>query len=414
MADEPTYAELKEQNAELHARLLEAEETLRAISAGEVDAFVISTPLGPQIFALQSADHPYRLLVEEMQQAAVTTSLDGTILYCNRRFAEILGYPSDQLTSQQIDQYIAPGERESFQTFRQTASSGNDHEQEFNLRHQPSQDVPVLVVANMLPLEETKVICLIITDLRQQKQAEQQAIELGIERQRIRLLADFVSNTSHDLRTPITIILSGLSNLARIEDMERRREKVQQVESYALYLNRVLEQLQEMAVLDSITELVMHPGKINMVIQEAVRSFERKAMQKDITVSIKLASDVPRVRFDADTLYRALSELMENAVRFVPTGGEIQVRAAPAQDDYEIEVANNGPDIDSESSPHIFERFFKADESRSLTGGAGLGLPIVKRIVELHHGSIEVSSAPDTETVFRIRLPVIGSHNDVM
>ena len=143
MVGQHKNTELEEQNAELHARLLEAEETLRAISAGEVDAFVVSSVSGPQVFTLQSADHPYRLLVEEMLEGAVTISADGVILYCNRRFAETVGYPSDQLISQHIDQYIVHDQRESFLTFRQAALAARGGEREFNLRQQSAQDVPV-------------------------------------------------------------------------------------------------------------------------------------------------------------------------------------------------------------------------------------------------------------------------------
>ncbi|MAU08279.1 MAG: hypothetical protein CL607_00540 [Anaerolineaceae bacterium] len=407
MVGQHKNTELEEQNAELHARLLEAEETLRAISAGEVDAFVVSSVSGPQVFTLQSADHPYRLLVEEMLEGAVTISADGVILYCNRRFAETVGYPSDQLISQHIDQYIVHDQRESFLTFRQAALAARGGEREFNLRQQSAQDVPVLISANLLPLDESNIICLIITDLRQQKQAEQQAIELEIERQRTRLLANFVSNTSHDLRTPISIILSGLVNLGHIEDEQRRQEKVRQVESQVLYLNRVLEQFQEMAALDSTKELILGPGKINAVIQQATLSVEREAQLKGIAVGSDLLLDTPLISFDAEMLFRALVELIQNAIRFTPPDGEVQVRSAIMEDHHIlIEVANSGPGISSEKLQHVFERFFKVDEARSMTGGAGLGLAIVKRIVELHHGSIEIDSVPNVETILRIRLPI--------
>lgn len=408
MAGQQTNAELRQQIVELHARLLEAEETLRAISAGEVDAFVVSSVSGPQVFTLQSADHPYRLLVEEMLQGAVTISPDGIILYCNRRFAETVGYPSDQLISQHIDQYIVHEERKAFVKFRKTAETAGACEKEFNLQHGSTKNIPVVIVANMLRVDETHIICLIITDLRQQKQAEQQAIELEIERQRTRLLADFVSNTSHDLRTPISIILSGLVNLTHIEDAQRRQEKARQVENQVLYLNRVLEQFQEMAALDSTKELIMRPGKINAVIQQATLSVEGEARLKDITIFTDLLQDAPLIPFDAEMLFRALVELIENAIRYTPPGGEIQVRLAITDAHHIlIEVADNGPGIVPNKRRHIFERFFKVDSARSMTGGAGLGLSIVKRIVELHHGSIEAHDAPDTGTVFRIRLPII-------
>src|SRR5215211_2839375 len=92
---------------ELRARAEEAEETLRAIRSGEVDALVVSGPGGEQIFTLQGADHPYRLLIEEMNEGAVTTSVDGAILYCNRRFADIVSTPLQNVIGSSIFAYLA-------------------------------------------------------------------------------------------------------------------------------------------------------------------------------------------------------------------------------------------------------------------------------------------------------------------
>ncbi|MEQ8674197.1 MAG: HAMP domain-containing sensor histidine kinase [Aggregatilineales bacterium] len=408
------YEQLIEELADLKTRLAESEETLRAIHSGEVDAILVSTAQGNQVYTLQGADQPYRLLVEEMQQGAVTIASDGTILYCNRRFAEILGYSSDHLISRPIDQYIVSSECEKFHAFLQTASSHRGIDHEFNCQTQTNQVIPVYITANLLRLEQTQVICLIFTDLRQRKRAEQQAIDLGIERQRTKLLSDFVRDTSHDLKTPITIILSTLSNIERIQEEERRREKLHQVENYVLYLNRVVEQLQQMAVLDSIRELPLHMSSINDVIMDAVQYVAKKADDKRITISMELESKRQFVQFDVDTFFSAVTELIENAIRFVPQGGQIQVRSTLVNDRQLIlEVADHGSGIDPDDLPHVFERFFKADEARRLTGGAGLGLSMVKRIVELHHGSIEVESIPGMETIFRISLPITGSDDKI-
>ncbi|MEQ9027337.1 MAG: HAMP domain-containing sensor histidine kinase [Aggregatilineales bacterium] len=408
------YEQLLEELADLKARLDEAEETLQAIHSGEVDAFIVSTIQGNQVYTLQSADHPYRLLVEEMQQGAATIASDGTILYCNRRFAEILDYPSDYLISRPIDQHIVSSEREQFGVFLHTAAFQSNTYREFNYQTRTNQVIPVHIVTNLLQLDQTQVICLIVTDLRQRKQAEQQAIDLGIERQRTKLLTDFVRDTSHDLRTPITIILSTLSSIEYVRDEERRQEKLHQAESYVLYLNRVLEQLQQMAVLDSIRELPLHRSNINDVIWDAVQYVQKKADDKRITISTELESDNMVVRFDIDTLFSALTELIENAIRCSPQGEQIQVRSMLANDhQLLLEVTDHGSGIDPEILPHVFERFFKADKARGLTGGGGIGLSIVKRIVELHHGSIEVESIPGTATTFRIMLPIIVSDDKI-
>lgn len=404
-----SYEQLLQENALLKTRVDEVEETLRAIRSGEVDALVVSTAKGNQIFTLQNADQPYRLLVEEMQQGAATISSDGAILYCNRRFAEILGHPVDHVMSHPIDHYFVSDERERLRTFLQATASHGSRHGEFNCETRAHEVIPVYVSANYLPLDHVAVICLIVADLSEQKQAEHRLIELRLEKQRTKLLADFVRDISHDLRTPITGILNGLYLIQRIQDETRRHEKIQDIEQHVLYLNRVLEQFQQMAVLDSITELSFEAGNLRSVITYAVLAVREMADKKEIILSTAFESDLYEVHYNRDMLHRALVELLENAIRFTPVGGKIQVRAAVIDHQQTLEVEDNGIGISADKLPHILERFYKVDEARSMTGGAGLGLPMVKRITELHGGSLEVESIPGEKTVFRIIFPKMPS-----
>ena len=106
MANENSRAEINE----LRQRLEEAEETLRAIRSGAVDALVIEGGDGERVYTREGADRPYRLFVEQMQQAAITLNADGAIAYCNQRFADLLDRPYEQLTGTALRDFIAPGE----------------------------------------------------------------------------------------------------------------------------------------------------------------------------------------------------------------------------------------------------------------------------------------------------------------
>ena len=407
--------QLLQEITELQTRLAEAEETLRAIHSGEVDALVVSTTQGNQIFTLQSADQPYRLLVQEMQQGAVTISANGTILYCNRYFAGILGYASSTLVSSQIDQYIVLDEREAFNAFLRTIPAEGGAYHEFNFQSRTNQIIPVHIAANFLQLDQTQVNCLSVSDLSQRKQAEQQTIALAIEKQRAKLLADFALDTSHDLRTPITSILTGLYLIQRIQDETQRNEKILDVEHRVFYLHKLLEQFQQMAILNSITEFPLQINHLNKLIVEVVSNTKKQADEKQIAISSALEEGISAVHGDPDMLHRALVELIENAIRFTPQGGHIEIRSAAVNDhQLMLEVVDNGIGISPDHLPHIFEHFFKADGTRKMTGGAGLGLSMVKRIVELHHGFVEVKSVPGEKTVFRIILPAVVSDASFM
>ena len=122
-----TDANLEAELAELRLRLEEAEETIRAIRTGTVDAFVVEVPHGARVYTLQSADRPYRLLVEEMQQGALTLGDAGAIAYCNRRFADLVGRPLDRLMGvafhPQFGQTGPSGQRAASNHFRAASSS---------------------------------------------------------------------------------------------------------------------------------------------------------------------------------------------------------------------------------------------------------------------------------------------------
>lgn len=167
-----SYDALQQENSELRAKLDEATETLRAIRSGEVDALVVSTTQGNQIFTLQGADHPYRVLIEEMQDGAVTLLVDGVILYSNRRFADIVSHPLETILSQSIYQHFMPEDRQRFMEFIQVAQSPSSIYSEFALQNQQGESIPVQIAANALQFSQLLIIGLVVTDLRERRRIE--------------------------------------------------------------------------------------------------------------------------------------------------------------------------------------------------------------------------------------------------
>src|SRR3984885_12329580 len=115
---------LREEIADLRTRLDEANETLTAIRSGEVDAVLVQGPHGDQLFTLKGADEPYRVLIEEMNQGAVTLSANGAILYCNRRFADLLKTPIERIVGESFSVFVAPLERSAFAILFDASSLG--------------------------------------------------------------------------------------------------------------------------------------------------------------------------------------------------------------------------------------------------------------------------------------------------
>jgi PAS domain S-box-containing protein len=158
--------------ADLRARLREAEETLRAIRAGEVDALIVDGPEGDQVFTLKGADHAYRIMVEEMQEGTVTLTTAGVVLYCNRRFAELVGLPLEQLIGSVIWNHIISTDRNPQQNLIRLSAAKVGRE-EILLRQADGEPVPCLVSATAFETDGMRAICLICTDLTEQKRSEE-------------------------------------------------------------------------------------------------------------------------------------------------------------------------------------------------------------------------------------------------
>ncbi|HXT57433.1 MAG TPA: PAS domain S-box protein, partial [Pirellulales bacterium] len=154
---------------ELRRRLEEAEETLRAIQSGEVDALVLEGEEGAQVYTLRGADYPYRALIEAMQQGAVSLSGDGTILYCNRCFAEMVNTPQEKIIGAAAADFVPSAQRSAFEELLRQGRAGKS-QGELQFRASEGPLLPVIVALSPLPLEGAVALCMVVTDLTERKQ----------------------------------------------------------------------------------------------------------------------------------------------------------------------------------------------------------------------------------------------------
>lgn len=218
------------------------------------------------------------------------------------------------------------------------------------------------------------------------------------EQDRRRLLAD----VTHELRTPLTIAQGQLEGL--LDGVYPRDDA---------HLNVALEETRVMARLieDLRTLTLSEAGSLRLeresvdggeLIAEVVAAFEAQAATADVRLGAETEPDLPALDADPTRLREVLSNLVSNALRYTPAGGEIRVRAARAEESVTLTVSDNGRGISAEDLPHIFDRFYKGVDSR----GTGLGLAIAKSLVEAHGGTIAAESAPGQGTTMTVRLPI--------
>ncbi|MFA4904773.1 MAG: sigma 54-interacting transcriptional regulator [Desulfobaccales bacterium] len=172
-----TRRQLLDELQELTSRMMEVEETLRAIRGGEVDGLVVSTVEGDRVFTLSGADHPYRVMVETMNEGAVTLASDGTILFCNQRFADIVQGSLEKVLGSSIYQYISSTDLQVFKALVERGLKGNS-KVELALQTGGENYAPVLLSASPLqPTDMPGAVCMVVTDLTDQKRNEEMLAE---------------------------------------------------------------------------------------------------------------------------------------------------------------------------------------------------------------------------------------------
>ena len=175
-----TKEQLLAENEDLRRRLEEAEETLRAIHEGEVDALVISKPEGEVVFTLKGAEHPYRVFVEAMNEGGATLDPDGTILYCNKRFAEMLKTPAERVIGSSVYRFIPATDRSDFESAFQEGKQ-RDTTADISFKREDQGLIPAHVSFNLLHGQEMPVVCMIAMDLTERKRLEDALHQLNAD-----------------------------------------------------------------------------------------------------------------------------------------------------------------------------------------------------------------------------------------
>lgn len=230
-------------------------------------------------------------------------------------------------------------------------------------------------------------------------------LDLAFERQR-----RFIADASHELRTPIAI-LQGESEVALSNDVRSTaeyRESLTILHQEARRLSRVVDDMFTLSRADAgqfpVTSVEFY---LDELACDCVQSLRSLAAAKSITLTLHSENEL-HVSADESLIRRMLLNLLDNAIKYAPSGGSVCLTAHSASDGVEISVADNGPGIPPELQPRIFERFFRGDQARTRShpdSGAGLGLSIAKWIAEAHHGSLELTRSDPSGTVFTARLP---------
>jgi two-component system phosphate regulon sensor histidine kinase PhoR len=223
-----------------------------------------------------------------------------------------------------------------------------------------------------------------------------------------RVRKDFVANVSHELRTPLTSIKGFVEALrdGAINDPEKSLQFLSIISQHADRMNKIVTDLLQLSRIESKDFILkIEPFLVKELLDEVFSTLKSSSEEKSQILEISLPSPDLKIYADRHWITQALTNLVDNAIKYTPEKGKIKIEAKDKGESVEISVIDNGIGIPQKDLPRIFERFYRVDKGRSReSGGTGLGLSIVRHIIEAHGGKVEVKSQEGKGSEFSFRL----------
>ncbi len=327
-------------------------------------------------------DYRFEQVLSGLVDGFILTDLDCRIILANQAARQIFAISDEKLERKPVDEvFYHPDLLDIFKP-----------ERTFPYRNEIAiEDGKVFIAdASLIPGIGIAVVMQDITHLK----------ELD------RVKTDFVNTISHDLRSPLTSIYGFIGLIDRVGPINRQQaEFIQHIQSSVQNITALINDLLDLSRVESGYDLQTVDVYMPDVIAQAIKALEYQISEKMQEVILSVPADVPIILGNPLHLQRMVGNLVENAIKFSPPAGRIDVRCSAEGEQLMLEVADHGPGIPIADQPHVFDKFFRGSNLSQTTMGTGLGLSIVKSIVEKHHGRIWLESSPGS-TCFTVILPI--------
>ena len=369
------------------------------------DALLVMTGLGSlagttiqnaRLFErLQAAHQRYRELFEDSIDLILMTDWDGKVLEANRQAVTLSGHSLEELQALAISQLHEVNWSKVGMNFEILRDRDCNYESE--LHHKDGGSCPVEVHARRVEFEETDLVQWILRDITESKELDA-------------LREDMTAMIYHDLRSPLANIVSSLDML---EDMIPQEDE-SAISMLTIALNstgriqRLINSLLDISRLEAGQQILdQNPIDPSALIDEAIRDVEPGASGRRQTVVKNLSFGMPLISVDVDMIHRVFINLLENAIKFTPSEGRIEIGGKVENADWvRIWVRDTGPGIPPQEQDRIFEKFIRL-RGKDRPGGLGVGLAFCRLAVQGHGGRIWVESEPDKGSTFFLTLPVV-------
>lgn len=408
---------------ELENQLEESEQLIDAIKAGEVDAFAINIENKSEIYTLQSGDYAYRVLIEEFEEGAINVTEEGLIVYTNPYFFKLLKLPYEKVIGSSIFDFIHTGSEKEFSNLLKESISGKS-KGEVNLTVSGAIISVYISLKSLQPKLPT--VGIIITDLTEKKKNETIILEYqkDLENKNRELvqsnaeLASFAYIASHDLQEPLRKIQTFASRIVEIDFdnlSEGGREHLGRMQNSAKRMQTLIDDLLTYSRTNTVERDFINTD-LNLLIEEVKTDLKEELQQKNATIEAAGMCRAVVIPFQFRQLFY---NLISNSLKFsspqnqpyiriksqIVKGEKLQEERLFQEKDYcHIHIADNGIGFEQQYSEKIFELFQRL-HGKAQYNGTGIGLAIVKKIVENHRGIITAKSEINKGATFNIYIP---------
>lgn len=369
----------------------------------------------------RTSESQYRQMFEAVGLGITRLSLNGRFLDVNRRFTEMVGRNREQLLQLARQDITHPDDQSTDEAMSAAALDGQHDRYSLDKRYLRPDGQAVLVKLSAALVRDDQGAPLhfvsISEDITERRQFEEALTSAQAAERANKAKTDFLSRMSHELRTPLNAML-GFAQLLRVDPTnpinDIQRKKVSHIERAGAHLLAMLTDVLDLSRIEAGgLPLTLEPLRVAPVLEEAVALVSNQITQTDVQVVLTPPNEELFVKADQVRLRQILVNLLTNAVKYNKPGGRVMVEAQGVRSYVVITVSDTGRGLSEEQQSHLFEPFNRLGAERTPVEGTGIGLVIVKRLIDLMRGRIEISSQVGVGSSFRVWMPAATNPNQI-